>query len=117
VDPTRPATIEIRVVRAERGDLERDVVGDDENDAELGSDRDGTREERTHRFGRRARRDVEVDGIAAEEVVADAPAREVGLVARLPKPPHDGDGQRALVARHEGAASHAGGRSGKRHRR
>src|SRR6185295_2765310 len=83
VDAARPAAVHVGVVRAERGDLERDALLDHQDDAELRPDRDRAREERLDGLRPGAGRDVEVLRMAPEELVAHAAAGEVRLVARV----------------------------------
>ena len=99
VHGARPPAVDVGGVGAERRDLDRHAVGDDQHDAELGAHGNGPREERLHGLGRRARRDVVVERLAAEQPVADAAAGEVRIVPGRAQPADELSGDR-LPLRH-----------------
>ena len=68
-----------------------DRVTHNQNDAEVGADGEGLREERDDLVRRGGGGDVVVLGGVAEEEVADAAAGEVGLVARVAQGADDGE--------------------------
>src|SRR5439155_489290 len=106
VDLARASAVHVGVVRPERRDLEGKAPLDDQNHPELGTHRDGPREEPLHRLGRGAGSDVEVERCAAEQLIAHAAAREVGFMAGLAQPPDDPGHQRPLVC-HPAPGPHA----------
>ena len=75
-----PATVDVRVVGAERRHLEAAAVLEHEDDAELHAHRHGAAEETPNRLGRRAGGDVVVERLPPEQAIADAAAREEGFV-------------------------------------
>ncbi len=89
VHRARPPAVDVGVVGAEGGHLEARAVLDHEDHPELHADRHGPWEQRPHGLRPRAGRHVPVERRAAEQPVADAPPRQVGLVTGGAQPPHD----------------------------
>jgi len=77
------AAVGIAEIGAEGGDFDFDAIARDEHDTELRAHAEAPRKELHDAIGRSVGSDVEVDGLAVEENVADAAAYEQGLVAML----------------------------------
>src|SRR5262249_15118290 len=89
VHRARAPAVDVGVVGPERGYLEARAVLDDQHDAELDADWDRAAEEAADHLGRRARGDVVVLRLAAEEPGAGAASGEVRLVAGGAQAPHE----------------------------
>ena len=89
VDAARAASVDVGVVGAEGGDFEARAAVQDEDDAELRADRDGSGKEGLYGLGRGVGRDVVVERLPAEEAIAHASAGEVGVVPGVAQAPED----------------------------
>ena len=76
------ASIQVDIIVTEGRDFELKFVFYHNNYAEVGADGMRARKNFLHLFGPRIRHDVNVLGRATANHVADAPAREIGNVAR-----------------------------------